>query len=786
MEEPSVLDYLKARLRFWQPLAVDLQRTSGEVAEPAAPPAPAADKPVSQVARLPWRSLLALGLGLAGQALLGPGPERAWLPGAVLLFLAVDALIWSIWKGEWQAAELPALSDAVDPPVVRLAPLVTGLVLALMGFVFLGGLQFNLFNLALLAGAVALVMVAFLPPRPALEEPARPVQSSSSEGSAALNPSSDDATFSPPGEAAVLSPAAIPDPYGEPELPSTRRGSAAPNPYPTEAGDLSATAAPAASNGWQFARQPAGFSVSITRSAVLKALGALGIIAVVVFFRFYRLGDVPPEMNSDHAEKFLDILRILNGEWGIFFPSNGGREGLQFYLAAALHAWAGLPLNFMLLKLVTALIGFASLPFIYLLGKEMGSARIGWLAFLLAGVAYWPNVVSRFGLRLPFYITFSAMLLYFLVHGLRTGRRLDFMLGGIVLGLSFYGYSADRILPLLAVTAVGLFMLHAQSKGRRGFALLSLCVLALISLMLFLPLLRYIIELPDLFLYRTMTRMGSLERPLERSPLIIFIENLGRALAMFSWKNGVVWPISIPDYPALGIVSGALFYLGAAALLVRYLRRGHWLDIFLLLSIPLLMLPSILALAFPDENPNLYRTGGALVPVFVIAAVALDGLFRSIQARLPGKAGIRWAWAVALFLLVFAAVQEYDLVFNTYLRQYRQAAWNSSEMGVVARDFINSVGEPENVWVVGFPNWVDTRLVANVAGYPGVDYELKIENLPATMSHTGPKLFILNPQDLTAKSMLDLVYPQGWFQHVKSSVESKDFLLFIVPASDDQ
>ena len=34
-----------------------------------------------------------------------------------------------------------------------------------------------------------------------------------------------------------------------------------------------------------------------------------------------------------------------------------------------------------------------------------------------------------------------------------------------------------------------------------------------------------------------------------------------------------------------------------------------------LLSIPLLMLPSILSLAFPDENPALNRAAGDLTPV---------------------------------------------------------------------------------------------------------------------------------------------------------------------------
>ena len=172
---------------------------------------------------------------------------------------------------------------------------------------------------------------------------------------------------------------------------------------------------------------PSSWSTTIRSSTLLALAG----VALVVFFRFYRLDQVPPEMNSDHAEKFLDVLKILAGQTSIFFPSNGGREALQFYLVAGLNKFFGFPLTFITLKLVTSLVGFLTLPFMYLLGKEIGGARVGWLAFLFAGIAYWPNVVARIGLRLPFYMFFSAALLYYLVRGIRTANRNDFILAGV-------------------------------------------------------------------------------------------------------------------------------------------------------------------------------------------------------------------------------------------------------------------------------------------------------------------------------------------------------------------
>lgn len=518
------------------------------------------------------------------------------------------------------------------------------------------------------------------------------------------------------------------------------------------------------------------WNLHLTRWAILLIAAA----AVVIFYRFFRLNQVPGEMFSDHAEKLLDVSDVISGKYSIFFPRNTGREFIQFYLTALIASVTGLGLSFLSLKLGTALCGLLTLPYIYKLGKEIGNRWVGLFAFLLAGIAYWPNVISRIGLRFPLYPLFAAPALYYLIRGIRQSRRNDFIWSGIFLGFGLHGYSPARILPIVLVILVLIYLAHRQSQGKRSEALVNLIILALVSLVAFLPLARYATENPEMFSYRALTRLSSTESALPGSAVGIFINNLWKAWIMPFYDNGQIWVHSIPGRPALDVVCAALFFLGTILVIARYIRQRNWVDLALILSVPLLMLPSILSLAFPDENPSLNRTGAAIVPVFITIGIALEAILRSLRERLPR--GGRWAASlVALCLLFWSFTQNYSLVFNQFDKQFMAGAWNTSEMGQLIRNFADSVGSEDSAYVVPYPYWVDTRLVGINAGYPLKDYALWPENFSKTLAETRAKLFILNPKDESSLVLLKQMYPQHTIWYYKAKIEGKDFYVFFVP-----
>jgi 4-amino-4-deoxy-L-arabinose transferase-like glycosyltransferase len=513
-------------------------------------------------------------------------------------------------------------------------------------------------------------------------------------------------------------------------------------------------------------------------------LAVIGVSLLVLFFRFYQLEQVPPQMFSDHAEKLQDVKDILDGDPRIFFPRNTGREAVQMYLTAFVAKYLGVGLTFMSLKLGTALAGLLTIPYIYLLGKELGNRRVGLMAAGLAGISYWLNVITRVALRFSLYPLFAAPTLYYLVRGLRHGRRSDFVWAGIFLGLGLHGYSPFRFVPFVVLAALFLYLLHKKSSALRVQAVWLTGILVSVSTLVFLPLLRYVLEDPahwQSFSYRAFTRMTDVEQALPGGTIQVFVQNFWKAMTMFAWDNGETWVHSVVHRPALDVATGALFYLGFMLVLVRYLRRKNWEDGFLLLSIPLLMMPSILSLAFPVENPSLNRTSGAIIPVFILAAVMFDSLLKTLESRVGGRPGRVAAWTAGLVLLMWSVSANFDLIFNQYFRQFEAASWNTTELGGVIRGFADSIGDENNAWVIPWPHWVDTRLVGINAGVPIKDYAVPRERLPETQGVSGPKLFLFKLEDSETLQVLESLYPQGSLKRFDSAVEGKDFYIYSVP-----
>ncbi|MBI3741532.1 MAG: glycosyltransferase family 39 protein [Chloroflexi bacterium] len=481
----------------------------------------------------------------------------------------------------------------------------------------------------------------------------------------------------------------------------------------------------------------------------------------------------------------LDIHDVVEGARPIFFARNTGREPFQFYATAAYIELFDRRVDFLALKTITATQGLLVVLFTFFLARELFDETTGFIAAAFVAISKWPIIIARVGLRFPLTPFFVAPTLYFLFRALKYKRRNDFLMLGFFLGAGLYGYNAFRIVPLLVALYFFLWLLLERNVTRaelKQYAT-NAALTVLMSIVVFVPLLRYMTENPDQFWVRSLSRLSSGGGA--ANSLIVLLDNIKNAFLSFNVLSDNAWPNGIAFDPALDFILGGLFVLGVAACLQRAVRHREMQYANLLICIFILLLPSALAIAFPIENPGFAREGGAIPLVMIVAALPLAFLARAIlSASNSARARVIALIVVGASVLLIARVN-YEKYFVEYDRQYRGASWNSSEVAAVVRSFATSIGDVDHAWILLYPHWIDTRNVAiNLGDFGWGDHTLPDANAAQAQLRDGAnKLYILNVNDNENLQRLQDLFPNGQLRVFKSRTPNHDFNLWYVPGT---
>lgn len=709
--EPSVLDYLKTKLKFWERSEQPLSGSPGidkpdplieNLAETTEITNQFNQETNSTHRKFSWFLILSVTLAILAQLLLEPVTGRSAVPGIILYSLSAICLIIAILRKTLVIIEHREEYDIGFGSTLRVGYFIPGLIFAIMAFFLFKTGQFNFFNTLLWIVSIFLIGYSM----------------SDSSGSFTSTKEQIKGVF-------------------------TKRK-------------------------WHFTLTP-------------WLLMVVGTVILVLYFRFLQLNQVPGEMIGDQAERLLAVNDIQMGRDPVFSSRNNGSEIFQYYWTDVILWLTGTRLSFFAMKLASAIAGVVTLIYIYLLGKEVADRTVGLLAVIFCGIAYWPNVLARSFLGGVFVPLFMSAMLYYLIKGLGLSQRNYFIAAGVALGLGLLSYRVFLVAPLVILLAFGLYCLHKQSKGKRLQALWGMLILFLIGLIIFSPMLRVIVSEPRVYFFKVFSRLAEWERSYPGNGWLIFLKNLWSGITMFFWSNGNQWVESVVNRPALDFVSGGLLMVGVSLTLWNYFKNRHWLDLFLILSILVLLLPSVLSIAFPEENPSMSQASGAMVPVFILIAYAIFQVIRNLDEGFYTRWNKPLAVIIVLVLITLSASQNYKLVFKQYMENYFASAMNTSEIAGVLTQFEETIGSSETAWVMGFPHWVDTKLVAIAVGRIGDDFAMFPEKLPETTISDQAKMFILNKLDENGLDALRTLYPEGTSWEYTSITPEKSFLIFFVP-----
>jgi hypothetical protein len=331
------------------------------------------------------------------------------------------------------------------------------------------------------------------------------------------------------------------------------------------------------------------------------------------------------------------------------------------------------------------------------------------LAAAVLATLRWHILFSRVGIEPVLLPLILAVTLLFFWRALRTNSRSDWILLGLLGGLSMYVYPASRLMPLVFSAIVGITALTYPSLLRGHWR--GLLGAGAIALVLFLPMGWQWARDPDLLFLRSTQVVATSTS--QNSPA----SNLLAAVGMFSLRGDQDPRNNVPGMPALDILMTIPFCLGIGVALWRW-RRPVFSS--MLLSGIILLLPTILS----DYAPHFRRAIGAIP-----AVVMLCGLGLAVMLGRPGMSRLRRLGGVAIVgtILLGSAILSVTAYFNRWGRSpdlyyaYDQGLW---EIG----QYVSGLPEDETVLLTPRPAsdatlafaWREGRPIRHFDGRHGV------------------------------------------------------------------
>jgi hypothetical protein len=418
---------------------------------------------------------------------------------------------------------------------------------------------------------------------------------------------------------------------------------------------------------------PDGRSWKIPRFA--EAAAVLGMVALAVIMRAWRLGDLRPGMHGDEGEAGTIALAILHGVptspfgRGWFFHPN-----IYFWSVAICMKLFGTGLAG--LRSWAVICGVATVVFVYLLAREMFGIRAALLAGFFMAFQSAGALMSRQLSSNAATPAFTVIALYFLVRGLWTRRHVYFASSGLAAGFNAYYFAGGR----LTVPTIVIFLGYMAVMHRGFLSSYWTQVAAFVAAVgiTAAPLVAYNVVFPlpattypnDRFIWLHHADMTAMYGT-SSWPAILW-DQLQQTLSVFTWAPDAS-ANHILDYPIARPLEAVLIVLGIAWMTWR------WKDArFGLLAI-WFWVTLIVGGVLTVQAPNVPRLVALLPALPIIMAAWLDhfgGLLQTAIAQ--ARDGVRgrmalWLSAAAVGAVVLVSgVQNWDKYINYYLNTQTQ------------------------------------------------------------------------------------------------------------------
>ncbi len=430
----------------------------------------------------------------------------------------------------------------------------------------------------------------------------------------------------------------------------------------------------------------------LVRFAWWEWASVIAVTGLGFVLRYWQLTEIPSFIHHDvplmgaHA---LQLIETGNFNWVGVSTS----EHLLSYdqsLAWSMRLFGTTQYG---LVMKSVLFGTASLPLVYLLGREMYNSRVGLIAMALLTTNYTHIHFSRilFGSSVTF---FALLIFYYLYRGLRTKTSLWYALAGLATGVGMLLYDSSRVVPVI-VLALVIWRLVWERRFVRA-NIINWCFFALGALIGFGPMLIFALTdfsgfmgrgngvtlwTPDVWQHAVTTygvdSVGG-----------VVIEQVKRALLAFHLYGDGSPHFAFPR-PGISALAAALFVIGLGYCLQRLKQSSNFL------IVAWYLLTFIFGGILTYDPPYWPHLNIALPAVMLIAALAADRLIE-LWSPPPDQFGhltVRLLMGVAL---AYTGWTNWEAYYNF--------EYDSGGPRIRAVRFLNELPEGYNAYLISDAN----------------------------------------------------------------------------------
>jgi 4-amino-4-deoxy-L-arabinose transferase-like glycosyltransferase len=369
------------------------------------------------------------------------------------------------------------------------------------------------------------------------------------------------------------------------------------------------------------------------------------IVLAAIALRFAALDANPGGLFPDEAAEGLDARRILHdpGFRPVFLAGDGGREALFAYVVAAMFSLLGE--TTFVLRATAAGLGVAGVLAIWLLARRFGTGA-GLAAAAWAAGSLWLVCVSRDGMRNVLVPLFGALALWALMRWLERRSQGGAILAGALTALAtLYTYQPLKLLPLV----IAIWLLWLRRVDRHTWAGIRPNLAAFVAVFLGVAAPMVVAAVADPANY--------FGRAVAVTPLNPDVGAGGdlashvlRTLAMFAVTGD---PNPRHDVAGLPLLGWPVFLVALAGLARLWARRRDALHALIGLSLPVFLLPPLVATE--GGSPHFLRSLGLAAPLAVAIGLGAVEIVERVGAMRGARAARIGAFAVAAGFAVLAA-----------------------------------------------------------------------------------------------------------------------------------